>query len=115
MVIAAATPQHEPIRRNRHQLLPRQRPRRTASKNGSIADAGAVKFKRDAILAEGHHRGCADASGQVTFQFSNGQAMTARGLDVEFPKWRQLIPSDERGMRSPSGRTLPNLATRAGL
>jgi hypothetical protein len=24
--------------------------------------------------------------------------MTVRGLDVEFPQWRHLIPSDEQGM-----------------
>lgn len=40
----------------------------------------------------------ADAGAQVTFRFNNGQAMTVRGLDVEFPQWRHLIPSDERGM-----------------
>ena len=29
--------------------------------------------------------------------------MTVRGLDVEFPQWRHLIASDERGMGSVLG------------
>jgi hypothetical protein len=34
----------------------------------------------------------------VTFRFSTGEAMTVRGLDVEFPDWRRLLPSDESRM-----------------
>jgi DNA polymerase III sliding clamp (beta) subunit (PCNA family) len=30
-----------------------------------------------------------DAGAQVTFRFSTGESMTVRGLDVQFPKWRQ--------------------------
>jgi hypothetical protein len=39
-----------------------------------------------------------DAGAQVTFRFNTGEAMTVRGLDVEFPKWRQLLPSDDARM-----------------
>ena len=35
---------------------------------------------------------------QVTFRFSTGEAMTVHGLDVEFPKWRQLVPADTSRM-----------------
>jgi hypothetical protein len=38
------------------------------------------------------------AGEQVTFRFSTGEAMTVRGLDVQFPKWRQLLPSDTSRM-----------------
>lgn len=40
----------------------------------------------------------ADAGAQVTFRFSTGEAMTVRGLDVQFPKWRQLLPADASRM-----------------
>ena len=34
---------------------------------------------------------------QVSFRFSTGEALTVTGVDVEFPRWRRLIPStDER-------------------
>lgn len=39
-----------------------------------------------------------DAGAQVTFRFSTGEAMTVRGLDVQFPKWRHLLPSDTSRM-----------------
>lgn len=38
------------------------------------------------------------AGAQVTFRFSTGEALTVRGLDVEFPRWRQLVPSDDARM-----------------
>lgn len=34
----------------------------------------------------------------VTFRFSSGEAMTARGADVQFPRWRQLLPADSSRM-----------------
>lgn len=40
----------------------------------------------------------ADAGAQVTFRFTTGEAMTVRGLDVQFPKWRQLLPADASRM-----------------
>lgn len=39
-----------------------------------------------------------DAGAQVTFRFSTGEAITVRGLDVQFPKWRHLLPSDDSRM-----------------
>jgi hypothetical protein len=39
-----------------------------------------------------------DADAQVTFRFSTGESMSVRGLDVQFPKWRQLLPSDAARM-----------------
>lgn len=39
-----------------------------------------------------------DGAAQVTFRFSTGESMTVRGLDVEFPKWRHLIPADASRM-----------------
>lgn len=35
---------------------------------------------------------------QVTFRFNSGEAMTVRGLDVSFPKWRQLLPANDARM-----------------
>ena len=35
---------------------------------------------------------------QVTFRFNSGEAMTARCLDVSFPKWRQLLPATDARM-----------------
>lgn len=40
----------------------------------------------------------ADGVAAVTFRFSTGEAMTVRGLDVQFPKWRQLLPADASRM-----------------
>lgn len=40
----------------------------------------------------------ADALTQLTFRFSSGEVMTLRGLDVQFPKWRYLLPSDASRM-----------------
>ncbi|WP_293003773.1 hypothetical protein [Mycobacterium sp.] len=34
----------------------------------------------------------------VTFRFSTGEAMTVRGMDVEFPTWRRLLPADASRM-----------------
>ncbi len=39
-----------------------------------------------------------DAGAQVTFRFSTGESMLVRGFDVQFPKWRQLLPSDASRM-----------------
>ena len=46
----------------------------------------------------------AEADAAVTFRFSTGEVMTVRGLDVVFPKWRHLLPSDASRM---GGATLP--------
>lgn len=40
----------------------------------------------------------ADAGAQVTFRFSTGESLMVRGADVQFPKWRQLIPTDTSRM-----------------
>lgn len=40
----------------------------------------------------------ADDGAQVTFRFSTGESMTVRGLDVQFPQWRQLIPANAARM-----------------
>ncbi|WND60089.1 hypothetical protein QQA43_31060 (plasmid) [Mycolicibacterium vanbaalenii] len=40
----------------------------------------------------------AEADAAVTFRFSTGEVMTVRGLDVVFPKWRHLLPSDASRM-----------------
>lgn len=59
-----------------------------------------------------------DAGAQVTFRFSTGEAITVRGLDVQFPKWRHLLPSDDSRMGGivGMGYTGPYLGrfTRAG-
>lgn len=34
----------------------------------------------------------------VMFRFSSGEALTVRGLDVQFVSWRHLLPSDEDKM-----------------
>lgn len=39
-----------------------------------------------------------DLAPVVTFRFSTGEAMTVRGLDAEFPKWRHLVPTDDARM-----------------
>lgn len=39
-----------------------------------------------------------DAGARVTFRFSTGESMSVRVLDVQFPKWRQLLPSDASRM-----------------
>lgn len=38
------------------------------------------------------------AERQATFRFTTGEAMTLRDTDTDFPKWRQLIPADDRHM-----------------
>lgn len=39
-----------------------------------------------------------DAGAQVTFRFSTGESLVVRGVDVQFPKWRQLLPADTSRM-----------------
>lgn len=39
----------------------------------------------------------------VTFRFSTGEAMTVRSADVELPRWRHIIASDESRMGSVVG------------
>lgn len=39
-----------------------------------------------------------DAGAEVTFRFSTGESLTVRGLDAQFPKWRQLLPADTSRM-----------------
>lgn len=41
---------------------------------------------------------CEPSKFAVTFRFSTGEAMTVRGIDVEFPAWRHLLPSDAARM-----------------
>ncbi len=40
----------------------------------------------------------ADVLPEVTFRFSTGESMRVRGVDVTFPKWRQLVPADASRM-----------------
>lgn len=39
----------------------------------------------------------------VAFRFNSGEAITIQTLDVEFPKYRQLIPSDDTVTVDPAG------------
>lgn len=39
-----------------------------------------------------------DAGAQVTFRFSTGESLVVCGVDVQFPKWRQLLPADTSRM-----------------
>lgn len=40
---------------------------------------------------------------QLAFRFSTGESMTVRGLDVSFPQWRSLIPTDAARMGGITG------------
>lgn len=40
----------------------------------------------------------ADVLPEVTFQFSTGESMRVRGVDVTFPNWRKLVPADSSRM-----------------
>ena len=40
----------------------------------------------------------ADTRPEVTFRFNSGESVTVRGSDLDFPKWRHLIPADNSRM-----------------
>ena len=39
-----------------------------------------------------------DTRPEVTFRFTSGESVTVRGSDLDFPKWRLLIPADNSRM-----------------
>ena len=40
---------------------------------------------------------------RVTFRFNSGESVTVRGSDLDFPKWRLLIPADSSRMGTTVG------------
>lgn len=56
-----------------------------------------------------------DGGARVVFGFSTGESMTVETLNVEFPKWRHLIPADDSGMGGVTGMGYdPELVARFG-
>jgi hypothetical protein len=68
-----------------------------ASDATTLVKMAKTSLKRDEASREVTVK-VADGGGQSTFRFSTGESLPVRGLDVEFPEWRQLVPSNAARM-----------------
>lgn len=73
-----------------------------AASDAKVLAAMAKTGKRDENWREAAIDVASDGV-QLTFRFNSGEALTVRSLDVEFPKWRHLLPVDAERMSSTVG------------